>query len=441
MSQGASILQVFETALGERPSGRAGRGRRLNERDLERIVGAWRTQGLEADVPRRDPHEIWPLISHHPFAGHTLFGGRAGTTMLPRVLAVLLAHDGIVAANPLTDIARLLAHDQINNALELAEDVVAGLATCEPLIDRGVLRFTDHRPALTDDARRAVLGAFNLDPKLTVFTDFLEAAVALPQLPERYSTHYLRQATELFVVMGLTGPELADVDHAASAIRALASAVIEVTWQLAVCSTDPSCDLALVTPLERELTDVVLGEASVVASAERMRTRRTRHLARLNAGNIPNLDTGHLSIADTLAIRESDAFEEFRGLLRSALDTLDKGQRTGQNPAGLQAEFEDRMTDGARELGTRVKKSSLQARLRDTSVPVVLGAVSAGLLAPRGPGFSAVGAAAASLSGTLWQWLTARGTPTGTTVGRRYASMLSGVDAVAPDRQTESRGR
>jgi hypothetical protein len=37
------------------------------------------------------------------------------------------------------------------------------LGDCQPLIDRGVLRFTDHRPALTDNARRCILRAFNLD--------------------------------------------------------------------------------------------------------------------------------------------------------------------------------------------------------------------------------------------------------------------------------------
>jgi len=47
--------------------------------------------------------------------------------------------------------------------------------------------------------------SFNIDPNLVAFTDLLEAAVSRRHSPGQYKFDYLRQATELFVVMGLAG--------------------------------------------------------------------------------------------------------------------------------------------------------------------------------------------------------------------------------------------
>jgi hypothetical protein len=362
--------------------------------------------------------------------------------MLPRVLRILLAHDGIVAASPMGDVARLLAHDQVDQALHLMSTVIEGLASCQPLIESGALRFTEYRPALVDDARKSILGAFNVDPSMTVLRNFVEAAVALPDLPSIYSQDYLRQANELFKVMGVDAPNPTTIDEAARQVSSLASALIEVSWQIAVCAMDNSCDLALVTPLERQLAELALSEAGGSSGGlKEFSMRRTRHLWRLSAGDLPNLTTVHLTAADALAIRHDDAFAEFRSVLRNALDAFDERLRTGQPLTDARAVFEEHMIDSSLTLETRVRKTSFKARLRDASVPVVLGAASAGLLAPLGPEFSALGGSVASLSGTIWQWLNGRRSTPGTDVAYRYISMLGGHPRSAPANLIRQRGR
>jgi hypothetical protein len=421
------VLQIFETALGQRPRDVIATGRRLTDIDLESLIAAWRSAIPIAALKEPAAHEIWPIISHHAFDGHTLFRGDAGQTMLPRVLNILLIHDGVVVADPFADLARLVAHDQMDQALALAADVTEGLAPCEALLDRGVLRFTSHRPALTDDARRAVLDVFNVDPAMQVFTNFLEAAVTVDTVPGLFETAYRPQVNELFVRLGFQPPVATTLDEAVSHVRTLATALIEVSWQMAICATDPACDLALITPLELELTNLVLDAATNPSNfTPQLKVGRTRHLARMNAGDLPNLEPAELTVEDALSIRESDAFEEFRQLLRGALDTFGDSLRTGQAESAARAVFEDQMFEGAYTLKHRVGESSLKSRLRDTSVPLVIGAASAGLLAPMGPGFAALGGSVASLSGTVWQWLTARRTPSGFEVAHRYVSMLSG---------------
>jgi hypothetical protein len=95
MSRVPSILDVFEDAWGDKPSRVVFSDRALSERDLDRLLAAWRRASPGASTRQPNPSEIWPLISHHTYDGRTLFMPDASVTILPRVLTILLAHDDV----------------------------------------------------------------------------------------------------------------------------------------------------------------------------------------------------------------------------------------------------------------------------------------------------------------------------------------------------------
>jgi hypothetical protein len=345
--------------------------------------------------------------------------------VLPRVLSLLLAHDGIVAADPIVDLSRA-AGSQPDDALGTLGSVVAALAQVEPLVSHGLLRFTRHRPALTQEARRAVLDFFGIDPSLTVFTNFVEAAVYADESPVVFEREYLLQVRELFRLIGLTPPTCSDLNGAVDAVRNTAAAMIELSWQVAVCAQDGSCDLALSSAKELELANVMLAGPQGPASEQVGRQLgKTRHVLRCSVGELPNVDAVHLTIEDAIAIRRFDMFEEFRARLRRSLDELDQHLRTGQPAYMGRAIFEDAMSDASMELSRSVRRSSLKDQLRDASLPAAIGVADSLWLSQLGPAPAAAGVVATTLSGIVWQWLTGRKTP-GLRAARRYFSILSG---------------
>jgi hypothetical protein len=347
--------------------------------------------------------------------------------IIPRVLTLLLTHDGIVAADPLVEIVRLAEIGRLDEATAALSRVVASLAAVEPLISSDILRTTSLRPKLTDTNRKAVLAEFGVDEQMIVFTNFLEAAVTVSGVPGSFEREYRPQVVELFRRFGLPVPALPDVAAAADAVRQLAAAVIEVSWQFAVCAQDPSSDLALSGSVELHLAEQLLssGLSAPTSSAAARMMGKTRHLARFEVGNVPNLTTERLTVADAIAIRQDDTFAAFRDELRSAVDQLDQSLAAHKKTYVAQATFEERMHVAAEELGRRVQRTSFRTRVRDASVPAAIGAANALALSPLSPAFGATAGVATALTTVTWQWLTARLSPKGVAVGRRYFSMLS----------------
>ena len=107
----------------------------------------------------------------------------------------------------------------------------------------------------------------------------------------------------------------------------LGAALIEVSWQLAVASADPSCDLAFRGSLERRLFEEAInaGLEGDIGPA--------RHFGTLDLGKVPNLDPAALTVADALSIRGEDAFERFRYDVRQGLDRLEASTGSGAPPA------------------------------------------------------------------------------------------------------------
>jgi hypothetical protein len=196
MQKAPTILDIFNDAWGDKPSHVVSASRTLSGRDLERLLDAWRRGSAAVPMKRAEVSEIWPLISHHTYDGRTLFGPGAGTSILPRILTILLAHDGIVAADPIADLNLLASHGSIDEALARLQDVLDGLAKTEPLIENDILRFTEYRPQLSEKTRYPLLEFFGLDPALRVFTNFLEAAVTVEEMPSVFEQEYRPQVLE-----------------------------------------------------------------------------------------------------------------------------------------------------------------------------------------------------------------------------------------------------
>ncbi len=420
------LLGVFESAWGQRPAKHiAVRGGEVSRPDLDLLVKA-HENAPRSVLPEGRAHEIWPLVSHHAHRCQSLFAGGA---ILPRVLALLLTHDGIVAADPLVDVVRLAHLGQSDRAATMLSEVMSSVAAVEPLLAGDVLRVTSLRPKLTDAHRRSVLAEFGLDERMLVFTNFLESAVTVAELPGSFAREYRPQVVELFDRFGLPAPPLPDVVSAADAVRRLAAAVIEVSWQFAVCAQDPGSDLAIRGPVELHLAEQLLGtglSTTTIENAERM-LGKTRHLLRFEVGNLPTLSADRLTVADAIAIRKDDTFAGFRDQLRSALDQLDDGFAAHKPPYLAQAVFEERMRAAAEDLDSRVRRTSFTSRLRDASVPMAIGATSALTFSPLGPAFSAGATVTTALTTVVWSWLTARLKPKGAAAGRRYFSMLGGL--------------
>ncbi|GAA0222406.1 hypothetical protein GCM10010492_20720 [Saccharothrix mutabilis subsp. mutabilis] len=204
------LLGVFESAWGQRPGKWTAAGRVVGRADLKRLVEA-HGRALHVTHPEVSAHEIWPLISHHVHRDRNLFAGTSPSGIVPRVLTLLLTHDGIVAADPVVEVVRLADLGRVDEAVTALSGVVASLASVEPLLARGILRITGLRPTLTDANRLAVLAEFGVDERLTVFTNFLEAASTAGSLPGSFEREYRPQVVELFHRFGSPVAALPDV--------------------------------------------------------------------------------------------------------------------------------------------------------------------------------------------------------------------------------------
>ena len=423
MSADQSLLGVFERAWDATPSQFLRSGRNLTNADLESLLEQW---ALAETVQRSPTKGIWPLLSHHTFGGRTLFRDDSGTSILPRALTLLLAHDGLVAADPLFDVQALIDSSRPDQARRRLLTVMEGLAAAEPLIRAGLLRFTAERPGLSDPDRSAVLNVFGLDSYMTVFRNFLEAAGTVAVRPRAFDSTFRPQMGELYRRLSLRLPQLKDVDDAAGAIQELGASFIEVSWQLAVCARDGRCDLALDTELELEIMDIALASIdSDFVEVWEDDLGATRHFRRLSLGELPNLDTGRLTAADAVAIRRNDVFEAFRQLLSRELDVLD--QDANDRGFVAQQKFQDRMKLASQELLSQVQRTTLRSRLIAGTVPAGLASVSAAFVHPDGPVLAASAAAGGTFGGVVWDWLVGRATSRRLAPARRYMSMLTGT--------------
>lgn len=379
---------------------------------------AARTTTQEKQCLRPDlAQQIWPLVSHHTYGDRALFGSQRHD-ILPRALTLLLLHDGLVVADPLESVHQVLVTRTEAEAVLSLNRVVEELAEVEPLIGAGVLRLTTLRPSLQESNRASVLGAMGLQPDLRVFTDFLEAAASVSAFPGSFHRTYAPQVRDLHHLFGLEIQLPPTPETATERVRALAAAVIEVSWQFAVASLDPTCDLALVGPVEQHLAKALVeqGTPSDLGTG--------RHVSTLELGQVPNLDTARLSVADALAIRREDAFESFRHTVRHALDDLDVARRAGVSASSANGAFEETMRQESRALRQTSTRATFRDRIKDASVPAALGVVTEFAVAPAGPVASAGAALAISVSTVIWQWLMARDADNGQSVSLRYLAML-----------------
>lgn len=290
------------------------------------------------------------------------------------------------------------------------------------MIGTGVLRLTRLRPNLVDANRSAVLSVLGLTPELRVFTDFIESASAVSLFPGSLERSYAPQVQELYGRFGLKLPLPRTLRESDGRVRELAAAVIEVSWQFAVAGADPTCDLALQGPIELHLAEEIVHEGVGGGLGA------GRHFARLDLGQVPNLDSTRLSVADALAIRSEDSFEQFRYVVRQALDRLELEERSGIEPSRSRGAFEEAMQEGARSLREYAKRATFSDRVKEMSIPAALGVVAEVAAAPHGVVPAATTAGALSAATVVWQWLLARRNRPENTTAYRYLSMLGGIE-------------
>lgn len=429
----STVLDVYETALGATPSACASSSRRMRESDLWAILSA-RAELTSRDSDRaRRPHEIWPLLSHHTYDRRGLFGQAGNRDLLPRTLALLLVHDGLVAADPLESVRQLVKQNRTAEAIRALDQATKDLAEVEALISAGVLRLSASRPKLGDDNREAVLKTFGLDSSMRVFTDFLEASAAVDEIPGSFSRLYAPQVKDLYSKFGIRIQEPRDLPAALENVKSLAAAIIEVSWQFSVGAVEPNCDMTFRGPIERRLAEEVVTEG--ISELQLSDVASTRHFTRLDLGGIPNLEHSRLSLADALAIRRDDSFEEFRAFLRKALDRLESDEAAGVESYVAREVFEESMREHASGLKRSVRRTSLTDRVKDGVMPTALAVLAEFALSPLGPGHAASGAAAVSVGTVVWQWLIGRQESEGIAAARRYCALLgadrSGVSLVS----------
>ncbi|MCT1986959.1 hypothetical protein M3C61_08020 [Dermacoccus abyssi] len=419
MARRSDLVDLYKDVLGSTPATLVKTGHQVTAAQLSALIGEY-AQAPSGEIgTHRDPFEIWPLVSHHTHGSRGLFGTNS-RSLLPRTLTMLLIHDGLVVADPLQDVLRDWTEGHRDKALRRLQRTTEELAQVEGLLTHGVLRLTQMRPALQDTSRAVVLEAFGLTPEMRVFTNFAEAAVALPDLPASFDQRYVAEARELFGRFGLPFPAGEDSKAASERVKALAAAVIEVTWQVAVAANDPGCDIAVRGRLEQHLAE------AIIATGLNADLASGRHFSRLALGEVPNLDAASLSVADALAIRRGDAFEAFRSSLRVGLDRLDADTSSGRQDYLAIASFEEAMRDSAVRLREQVSRASFKDTVISGGISAAIGAVPgfAGLTVD--PALGATAGAATSLTALVVQWLYGRRRPSGSRVAERYLAMLAG---------------
>jgi hypothetical protein len=415
------LLQVYEQSLGLRPRDIAPES--LGGTEVAAFVEAHATH-LEGNASSdAETRGLWPLISHHQFNRGGLFtpGSRP---IGERALTYLLAYDGLVISDPTITVSELYDRGQVDDAVRELRLVTGRLGQIQALLNEGAVRVISDRPSLASSARSQVLEAFRIDPEMTVFTNFINAYDAAMQLRTGPESSYVRQAEELLERLRITSVPLRDVDHARQTVERVGRALIHLSWQLSVCTADRSCDLSLNDPLEERLIELLLQRTDLVDRNAAAGLHATRHLRRMQMGDVPSVDTLDLTISDALAIRRDNAFEEFRDSLQSALDDYDTHVRTTLlDGAKAEADFQLRMREASRSLSERVPRTSFAARVKESVVPT--GLAVAGLLLPTGSAMQLIASAAGTpLAAVMFGWLTGRMKRDGRAVAVRYSAHL-----------------
>jgi hypothetical protein len=246
----------------------------------------------------------------------------------------------------------------------------------EPLISRDLLRFEPSRPAFTDDARRAILEAFDVGPDFYDFTELIEAFSAAEELGGGFEKAYAQSAYVLYDKLGQECPPLRNAHDALRAVMALGQALIQISWQFAVCSRTGACDIAVAGGLEKGLLNVLLerwkSSGDMMPAGERVSAsmNQTRHFERLSLGELPNVDSVSLSVRDAVALRQRDSFEEFRGTLNGAIDGYETDLLRGVSGHAA-GQFEETMRSASRKLQKELPTGSPRLLL-EGSVPVAL---------------------------------------------------------------------
>lgn len=416
-----AALQAYKESTGSLPSELVSSGYSLNSRDLETILAFREIASSNSSSSRETPKGIWPLVSHHTYGSRALFGVNP-SQLLPRTLALLLLHDGLVVADPLEAVRRTYLMRPTFEAVAALNRATAELSRVEPLLECGAMRLTPLRPTLSEEARIAVLTAMGLGEDLRVFTDFLEAACVLSEFPGLLHREYAPQVCELYRMFGLLVREPETEEKAVLLVKNLAAAVLEVSWQLAVAALDPWCDLAPRGKLERHLLTALIDQGLIEKNEF-----HTRHFSTLEAGRVPNLDSERLTVADAIAIRRGDEFASFRLEVSQALSAKEASEGQGKHLREAEWEFEERMKRKAIQMQKVVKRSSFLRQLTGNSVTLSLGSLTAFLSgsAVMSAGAGALGLAGATLADVIYQW--ALGRRPGARVAHRYYSMLGNV--------------
>ncbi|MCB5275506.1 hypothetical protein BJG92_03057 [Arthrobacter sp. SO5] len=420
------LMEQLTLGLGESPSTVVKRGWQLRERDLRKVLEARDSDSNAAERPTRGNSEVWPLLSHHRFNPGSLFGLGESGQVQEKALSLLLAYDGLVASDPLYEVAAAARTGHREQAIADLQRVVTQIAEVEPLIAGGLIRFTSARPSFSSPSRQAVTDALGLGNMIEFgFSNFEMAFEDVVRSGPRAEAEYVDELGAVFKSLSLRPPRNALEARRANA--ALASAVIYVSWQLAVCSEDSACDLTLTRALERHLLDEVITRAAPGFDSSSLQQLRgdTRHVRTLAAGKIPNLDTTNLTTADALALRRDGAFESFRDKLKSAMDQLPKDGDTLQDAGAAYSIFRERMQEAARELRESGKRSKLGNLMKSTSTEVGLGLGFSWLLSGEAvPSATAFADPLTKISMTVMSWLQGRRALSGRDIAMRYFATM-----------------
>lgn len=419
-----TVVDLFKASLGLTPRGIVAKGGVLQKIHLDRLMDARSEAGSIDPKPRDLKGQIWPLMSHHTYNRRALFGVNR-QDILPRALTLLLIHDGLVVADPLETVRMVYEEKGSEKGVFALNRAVQEIAEVEDLITGGVLRLTELRPTLDDPVRLALLDALGLDENMLVFNDFLQAAEDVRHSFAEFDASFAPQVQELYMKFGMRVPRPGTLDEAFRRVRELGAAILEVTWQFAVATLDPHCDMAIRDGIESWLAHSLVEQGAEGALGE------VRHLDAMELGRVPNLDPSRLSVSDALVLRRHDAFEGFRSEVRSGLDRMEESRLAGISEERLVAVFEERMTEESRRLYESIRRTSLRKIAKDSSVPAALGVVaqfgghSGGNILDGGS--SAAIAGGVSLATVLWAWMNGRNAARGHRVACRYFSMLGGV--------------
>ena len=428
------LLSVYESAFGFPPTMLDLDKHTFSVAEVARFLDVWQsaTEATTEPVRRSQDGRVYPLLSHHRFNEYSLFGYGSRETIGERALGMLLAHDGLVCSDPIREIheTRRLSGDEA--AAAALTELTGALAEVEPLLAEGTLRIQPVRPALADRSRRAVLKAFGVDADMRVFTNFAEAADTASMFGGSAARSYIDQGSELLFNFGILAPELPPslslverVEQTRQRVERLGRSLLHLSWQLSVTSSDPAADLALASANEVSLLDYLLETTALVRPHQADGAKRSRHLMRTAAGEIPNIDRLDLSSADALAIRRDDTFAGFRADLHEALDDFEGEMVDSADSARPTELFEGRMREASARLKTSVSGTSFSDRLKEGSVLVAIeAAVAMTSTAPEESLKAGAIAGGGAVGAVLWAWLYARRVPDSVKVAIRYTSAL-----------------